>query len=171
MICQSCGTTNQADKKFCGRCGQALSQQASGKSYNDSSAAPATTAYGNTEYGALGTAPAASANAWAAPTESKKYKALRTIAILYKIFAFVSGGLCGIGALISLAAGLESSSRRGAFDLGSSFMAGGFFGAFLLGLYGAFLFIFFYGIGEFIYVFLDIEENTRLTNKMLSERN
>ncbi|MEK6325497.1 MAG: hypothetical protein AABN33_27975 [Acidobacteriota bacterium] len=37
-------------------------------------------------------------------------------------------------------------------------------------VYGVFVFIFLYAYSEWMYVFMDIEENTRLTNEMLSER-
>ena len=49
-------------------------------------------------------------------------------------------------------------------------MFGGAAGAAILLLYGAFLFIFLYGLGEWMYVFMDIEENTRKTNEMLASR-
>jgi hypothetical protein len=97
----------------------------------------------------------------------KKYKALRTIANLYKILAFVLGGLMVIGALIIMASGAVSSSSS--FG-GPSMMAGGFIGGLIMLIYAGLVFVGFYGLGEFIYLFLDIEENTRKTNDLLSKK-
>jgi membrane-bound metal-dependent hydrolase YbcI (DUF457 family) len=47
---------------------------------------------------------------------------------------------------------------------------GGLVGGFALLFYGVFVFIFLYAYAEWMYVFMDIEENTRMTNEMLSGR-
>src|SRR5689334_2642566 len=103
----------------------------------------------------------------------KKYKALRVIATIYKIFAFIAAGLCIIVALVMLVAGIGSgmaTSSRDTFGVQSLGVFRGFLGAVVMFFYGAVLFVVLYGAGEFIYVFLDIGENTRLTNHVLSTR-
>ena len=104
----------------------------------------------------------------------KKYKALRVIATVYKILAFLAGGLCIIFGLVMLVAGIGSgmgSHSRDVFSTGGPFaLFGGFLGAVIMLFYGVILFVVLYGAGEFIYVFLDIEENTRMTNYTLSSR-
>ncbi|HKV39768.1 MAG TPA: hypothetical protein VJX67_11195 [Blastocatellia bacterium] len=102
----------------------------------------------------------------------KKYKALRIIATIYKVLAFVVLAICVIGGLVMLAAGIGSGASRD-YNFGSvgpAAMLSGFVGALVVIIYGVVLFVMLYGAGEFIYVFLDIEENTRLTNSMLSGR-
>jgi hypothetical protein len=37
-------------------------------------------------------------------------------------------------------------------------------------VYGVFVFVFLYAYAEWMYVFMDIEENTRITNEMLTGR-
>jgi hypothetical protein len=83
----------------------------------------------------------------------------------------VLGILCLLGSVITLAigvgAGVNSSSSFGnnaAF--GGLFT--GFLGAVVVLVYGVIIFLYLYAMSEFIHVFLDIEENTRLTNHMLS---
>jgi hypothetical protein len=99
----------------------------------------------------------------------KKYKALRVIATLSKVLAFIVGGLAIIGSVIVLAVGVGSSSS----SYGNTAVAqlfSGVLGAVALLIYGILIMIYLYGVGEFIYVFLDIEENTRITNQMLAGR-
>ena len=49
-------------------------------------------------------------------------------------------------------------------------LAGGFIGGLIMLIYAGLVFVGLYGFGEFIYLFLDIEENTRKTNELLSKR-
>ena len=105
------------------------------------------------------------------PQVAKRYKALRLIAMLYKILALVVGGVCvlmGCSCFVSgIAIDFGSSTAIG-LDLMGIF--GGTVGGLFLLVYGAFLFIFLYGLGEWMYVFMDIEENTRKTNETLALR-
>lgn len=71
-----------------------------------------------------------------------------------------------IGALIVMASGAVGTSSLG----GPSMMAGGFIGGLIMIIYAGLVFVGFYGLGEFIYLFLDIEENTRKTNDLLSKK-
>jgi hypothetical protein len=101
----------------------------------------------------------------------KKYKALRVIASVYKVLAFIVSGFYVLWGLVALATGLGGSSR-GAYSsgLGGLISFSGFFGAVLMFIFAAFSFIFFYGIAEFIYLFINIEENTRTTSEILLNR-
>ena len=102
------------------------------------------------------------------PPVEKKYKALRLIAMLYKILAFVAAGACVLGALFMFVTGVATSSRSPVLGPDPTAIFGGAVGGLLLLIYGAFLFIFLYGLGEWMTVFMDIEENTRKTNEMLA---
>lgn len=55
-------------------------------------------------------------------------------------------------------------------DLGPAGFLGGALTGLILLVYGVFVFIFLYAYAEWMYVFMDIEENTRVTNEMLSGR-
>jgi len=101
----------------------------------------------------------------------RKYKTLRLIAMLYKILAFVAGGGCVLLALFLIVSSFTSSSP-GTPTLGPDPTAifGPVVGGFVLLVFGAFLFIFLYGLGEWMYVFMDIEENSRKTNELLASR-
>jgi len=103
----------------------------------------------------------------------KKYKVLRLIAVLMKILAVVVGALLIIGGLVMIVAGAaaSSSSTTTTFpDTGPAALFGGLVGGLIMFVYGVFVFIFLYAYAEWMYVFMDIEENTRMTNEMLSGR-
>jgi hypothetical protein len=159
MQCPSCGTEVPPYRKFCGICGHSLSSSESGASTTSS---PPTAS----DAGGLGFAPAFSAAP--APPVERRFKALRVIATVYKVLAFLGGGIYGLMGLVALAAG--ASSSRSSFDLGPSALLGGAFGALVLFFLGVIVFVIFYAAGEFIYLFIAIEENTRLTNAMLISR-
>ena len=107
-----------------------------------------------------------------APTVGKKYKVLRLIAVLMKVLAVVVGAILIIGGLVSIVAGAASSTKSTpAFpDAGPTAFLGGFVVGLIMLVYGVFVFIFLYAYAEWMYVFMDIEENTRITNEMLSSR-
>lgn len=101
----------------------------------------------------------------------KKYKALRIIATIYKVLAFVVGGLCVIGGFLIMIVGVGSSASSSSYyGEGVAALFSGVVGGVFLLIYGAVLFIALYGAGEFVYVFLDIEENTRMTSLALTYR-
>jgi hypothetical protein len=108
----------------------------------------------------------------AIPPVEKRFKVLRLIAILIKIFAFVAGGLMVIAALVMMVAGAASSSaaRSSAIEAIGPQLFGGFVGGVIFLVYGVFMFVFLYGYAEVIYLFLALEENTRVTNEMLRSR-
>lgn len=190
MKCPSCGTEGLPNRKFCGVCGHAFPEQAA-----DSSMPPSRSGgYSTPPSGAGGYAtPPAGAGGYAMPTSGgytppaappyagsgmgyggygaappleQRYKALRVIAVIYKVLAFVVAGLYAIIGLLALANGASRSS-----SFGGALLLGGFLGALLFFLFGALAFVFFYGAAEFITLFINIEENTRTTNEILQRRN
>jgi len=104
----------------------------------------------------------------------KKYKALRLIAVLLKIMSVIAGVGLIIAGLVMAVAGAASSSRTSTSptftEPGPAALFGGLVGGLVLIVYGVFVFVFLYAYAEWMYVFMDIEENTRLTNEMLSAR-
>ncbi|MGA9772832.1 MAG: zinc-ribbon domain-containing protein [Blastocatellia bacterium] len=165
MKCPVCSADLPATAKFCGSCGTTISSPPP----QDFSAPPPSMSgppYGNPSGPSYGGFPPPNYGVNQSSGGDKKYKALRTIANLYKILAFVLGGLMVIGALIVMASGAVGTSSLG----GPSMMAGGFIGGLIMIIYAGLVFVGFYGLGEFIYLFLDIEENTRKTNDLLSKK-
>ncbi|MDI6728914.1 MAG: hypothetical protein QMD44_08345 [Thermodesulfovibrionales bacterium] len=79
------------------------------------------------------------------PVGSTAYPALITIAGICKIFAWLNGILAVIGVIFTLVSGTAN------VVLVLSFLIGGAIG-----------FIILYAISEIIYVFIDIEKNTRI---------
>jgi hypothetical protein len=168
MKCPVCSADLPSTAKFCGGCGTTLSApppQAppSAPSYEQSypvmNAAPS---YAGGGYG-VGTMPAV----------KKKYKILRLIAVLIKIFAVIAGALLIIGGLVTIVAGAASSSGTTSTfppDVGPAAFLGGAVVGLIMLVYGVFVSIFLYAYAEWMYVFMDIEENTRMTNEMLSAR-
>lgn len=115
-------------------------------------------------YGLAGSAPQA---------VKRKYKVLRLIAVLIKILAVIAGIALMITGLVMIVAGAASSAKTTTPALGEPGPAaffGGLVGGLVLVVYGVFVFVFLYAYAEWMYVFMDIEENTRLTNEMLSAR-
>lgn len=93
----------------------------------------------------------------------KKFTALRIIAVVLKVLAWIDAALTVIGFLVFLVAG--AALPRFAGPYGSSYGAYGAMGgiamAFTVLILGAFYFICFLAWSDMIYVFLSIEENTR----------
>ena len=172
MKCPVCSAEIPATAKFCGGCGATITPA----NANDPRPAarppePKPAAYATPDNPVPPSFSPSYSSSPAIKVE-KKYKALRMIAMLYKIFAFVAGGACVLMALFLLVTGFGGSSRSTTTTLGPDPTAifGGAVGALLLLVYGAFIFIFLYGLGEWMYVFMDIEENTRKTNETLASR-
>ncbi len=174
MQCPVCNAELPNTAKFCGSCGTTLSPQ--------SAPPPSTPAYqplppspgyqqpspamnSSPSYGFAGNAP---------PPLKKKYKALRLIAVLLKILSVIAGVGLIIAGLVMAVAGAASSTRTSTTptfgETGPAALFGGLIGGLVLIVYGVFVFVFLYAYAEWMYVFMDIEENTRLTNEMLSAR-
>ena len=165
MKCPVCSAELPPTAKFCGSCGTTLSSPPPPTDFSNPPSNPSGPHYGNPS--------APSYGGFSPPSPSfstvgeKKYKALRTIANIYKIMAFVVGGILAIAALITMASGAASSTSSLG---GPAALFGGFLFGVIMLVYAGFAFVFLYGMGEFIYLFLDIEENTRKTNDLLSRR-
>ena len=105
------------------------------------------------------------------PAVKKKYKVLRLIAALMKVLAFVLGAILIIAGLVMVVAGAAASSKTTTFsEPGPAAFFTGVVGGLIALVYGVLVFIFLYAYAEWMYVFMDIEENTRMTNEMLSAR-
>lgn len=92
----------------------------------------------------------------------KKYKALRTISVIFKIFAWIIAVFTIIG-FFSMLVGGAALSQFGS-KYGAPHMVGpmwGIFMAFYVLIIGAISFISFLAAAEMILVILAIEENTR----------
>ena len=162
MKCPVCNAELPSTARFCGGCGTTISPSATAPP-------PASPSYEQppqmrNPYPSYG---------GALPAVAKKYKALRVIAVLIKIFAFVAGGLLIIAGLLMIVAGAAASGSRSTStfpDAGPAAFLGGAVMGLIMIVYGAFAFVFLYAFAEWMYVFMDIEENTRVTNEMLSSR-
>ena len=162
MKCPACNAELPSTAKFCGGCGTTLtapSAQSGGVYPQPNPVLNAAPDY----VGGYGVS--------TAPGVQKRYKLLRLIAVLMKILAIIGGMILIIGGLVMIAAGAASSSRSTTFnETGPAALFGGFLGGLIMLVYGIFVFVFLYAYAEWMYVFMDIEENTRLTNEMLSNR-
>ena len=171
MKCPVCNAELPSTAKFCGGCGTTLSAA-------PPPAPPATPSY-EQSYPVTNAAPGYGAGGYggggyggsAMPAVKKKYKILRLIAVLMKILAVVVGALLIIVGLVMIVAGAASSkSTPTSPDFGPGAFFGGLVGGLIMFVYGVFVAIFLYAYAEWMYVFMDIEENTRMTNEMLSGR-
>jgi hypothetical protein len=106
------------------------------------------------------------------PAVKRKYKVLRLIAVLMKILSVVIGAILIIAGLVMIVAGATAGSQTTPTfpDTGPTALLGGVVGGLIAIVYGVFVFVFLYAYAEWMYVFMDIEENTRMTNEMLSVR-
>lgn len=92
----------------------------------------------------------------------KRFTALRVIGTVFKILAWISLGLGLVTAVGMLILGFTLSGQEGwlGLNLGSSPLAGvAMFVVFII--IAVFGFLSLYAIGESVYLFLSIEENTR----------
>jgi uncharacterized membrane protein YidH (DUF202 family) len=168
MKCPVCSAELPATAKFCGGCGTTLSAPpppaapppaSFQQPYPLSNPAPA---YGGGGFGGS-----------AMPAVKRKYKVLRLIAVLMKILSVVIGALLIIGGLVMAVAGAAASSQTTSTfstQTGPGSLFTGLFGGLIMLVYGVFVFVFLYAYAEWMYVFMDIEENTRMTNEMLMGR-
>ncbi len=110
----------------------------------------------------------------------KRFKVLRFIGSVYKIIGIIVGVITVLGAIgfcaLSAIGGSALSSlgnsygySSGAGGLFSGLLGGVIIGGFIL-LYGGITAITLYALGEGVYLFIDLEENTRLTTEMLRQR-
>jgi hypothetical protein len=102
----------------------------------------------------------------------KRFRALRIIGTFYKILAWIAlliGALGGVALIVGGGlGGVASMEREGLSGLLGGALAGSVGGLFFL-IGGAIYFIILYAIGDSIYLFLTIEENTRETSMLLRQ--
>jgi len=92
----------------------------------------------------------------------KKFTALRIIAVILKVLAWIDAALTVIGFLVCLVAGAALPRFGGPYgNYGTYGMFGGIGMAFGVLIFGALYFIGLLAWSDLIYVFLAIEENTR----------
>ena len=165
MKCPVCSAELPSTAKFCGSCGTTLSAAVPPPVPQQSFEPPQPMMNSGPSWGAsAGSTP---------PTVVRKYKVLRLIAVLIKIFAFVAAGILIIAGLFMIVAGATASrttSMGTSVDLGPTAFLGGAVGGLIMIIYAVFVFVFLYAYSEWMYVFMDIEENTRLTNEVLLGR-
>jgi hypothetical protein len=163
MKCPVCNAELPSTAKFCGSCGTTLAPPPEVAPEQARPAMNAMNTQSNYGQGRL-------------PAVPKKYRVLRLIAVLMKVFAFIAGGILSIAGIAIFIAGATSGSRGAptfgntSLDVGPTALWGGALTGLVLLVYGVFVFIFLYAYSEWMYVFMDIEENTRVTNEMLSGR-
>ncbi len=108
----------------------------------------------------------------------KRYTALRIIATVYKVLGVIIGivvllaaiGVCIIAATGGAAAG-SAAQNAGPFAGLLTGVLGGVVVAIVTLLYGVPAAISLYGLGELVYLFINMEENTRATMLLLEQRN
>ena len=99
----------------------------------------------------------------------KRFRALRIIGTIYKIFAWiilVFGVLTALIYLVVALIGGAAAVGRDYSGLAAGGVIGVVFGVVIL-LYAAILFLVLYGAGEAIFLALAVEENTRETTLLL----
>ena len=142
-ICENCGTENPDNVAFCKGCGTPLPRPA----------APSSNPASTSTLGSAYPTPASSLGL------ERRYSALRTIAALCKaIGAIFTVLVISGGALLFINAFYDG-------DLFTSFVA-----VVAILISAAATYIYFTAIAEIILVFLDIEENTRLTATLLKRQ-
>lgn len=102
----------------------------------------------------------------------KRFRALRIIGTFYKILAWIAlllGALGGVALIVGGGlGGVASVEQQGLAGLLGGALAGSIGGlVFLIG--GGIYFLVFYAVGDAIYLFLTIEENTRETSTLLRQ--
>lgn len=156
VICDNCGTENAPNVRFCKQCGtkmaepvaSAIAEQPAQPAWTATSSGPSTPSWPST--------PSTPVRATAPNLAEKRYGALRGIAALCRLLGYISAGFTILGGLFYFLI-----LTRDLFG----------FGALLLALIvAAVQYIAWRIVAESISVLLDIEENTRLTAHLLSER-
>jgi hypothetical protein len=116
----------------------------------------------------------------------KKFKALRFVGTFYKVVGIIIGVITAIGSigfcvmsvlgssLIDTTLQNLSSSYGGGYTSGPTGLFGGILGGVIVGgvilLYGGITALTSYAAGELIYLFINMEENTRATVLLLQHR-
>ncbi|MEO0248775.1 MAG: zinc ribbon domain-containing protein [candidate division WOR-3 bacterium] len=153
-----CGASLDVGAKFCPICGRSVS--------------PAGVAGGQPIVAPSKSAPAGASVSVDAQPKAKaiklerRYKALWTIAQLYKVVAVIVLILGIVGALATF----NMMQRAGSSFEMSSDGVSAMLSAAAVFVTGLIAFLLLYAVGEAICLFIDIEENTRATRKILADR-
>jgi hypothetical protein len=94
----------------------------------------------------------------------KRFKALRTIGSIFKVLGVIMAVFTVIGALAACGLTIAGSSMTSQFSSSTNIMSGAL-GGVLIGvvilLYGGISSLTMYGMGELVFLLIDMEENTR----------
>lgn len=160
MICPNCGTDNRPGARFCAKCGASLVAE----TVAWTPPSPADSLYPSTP-------PQSPASSFPPPPPGpaqteKRYPFLRAMSVIYKVLGGITAGLTLIGVLFSCIAGFTSGSafeELGDLGLipGVAGAIGGLITGFFVLLYGGFIAITLFGVGDMIDLSLSIEENIR----------
>jgi peptidoglycan/LPS O-acetylase OafA/YrhL len=100
---------------------------------------------------------------------ARKFTALRVIGTIFKVIGWLVLILGLLGAILALVLGFLGGTSLDALGMDLGPLTG--VAAFLAGVLASVLyFLLFYAIGEYIYLFLSIEENTRRTAYLLYQQ-
>jgi len=105
----------------------------------------------------------------------KRFKVLRFVATLYKIFAWIALAVGIVGMLGAIVTGIVrgpiiSQMARGSVGAAIGGIIGGIVGGVGILLIAALYFLLLYAVAEGIYLLLSIEESTRQTAYLLSQQ-
>ena len=105
----------------------------------------------------------------------KRFKVLRFVATLYKIFAWIALAVGIVGMLGAIVTGIVrgpiiSQMARGSVGAAIGGIIGGIVGGVGILLIAALYFLLLYAVAEGIYLLLSIEESTRQTAYLLSHQ-
>ena len=98
----------------------------------------------------------------------KRYGALRIIATVYKIIGVIWGILVIIGAVLVFIGG--GSLMNFGFNSSAATMFGTVFASLVTLIFGLLGALAIYGVGELVYLLINIEENTRYSAIVLRDR-
>lgn len=170
MKCPVCTAEIPSTAKFCGGCGATITPPKPPKPPKPVAPPLKPAAAPELQIPVVPAVPSSPAASPPLKVETK-YKTLRLIAMLYKILAFVAGGGCVLLSLYLIVSSLTSKPESTLTIVPDpTAIFGGAVAGLVLLVFGVFLFLFLYGLGEWMYVFMDIEENTRKTNEMLASK-
>jgi ABC-type long-subunit fatty acid transport system fused permease/ATPase subunit len=99
-----------------------------------------------------------------------RFTALRVIAIFFKILAWIALIFGLIGAVAALLVGFTLSGQQGLLGLDLSGPLAGIAMFVVVLIVSLIIFMIYYAIGESIYLFLSLEENTRRTAYLLQQQ-
>ncbi len=105
----------------------------------------------------------------------RRYSALRTISVIYKILGLLILALTVLAALGLCLASAAGSAALGSLSQGNNpSLAGGIVGGIVIAmialLYGGFISLTLYSLGEMITLIINVEENTRATAVLLQQQ-